>query len=199
MPYDLRGLTRFTQIALALQAAVSVLALAFAERLAAAAEDDALVAAIGLAQMLTFLVAAVCFLTWTYRAKANGNATGARGVSFSPAFATWSYFIPLVNLVVPVQAMQELHKTSSGAHDWEAESGLGLIWLWWFFWIVGNIAGTIVFRFMTMEDAPDMGDFAVTLGMISDLGTLLASLALIRIVGTISARLMHLRDTMQFA
>lgn len=199
MPYELGTLTRLTQIALALQAAVSALAMAFAERLAAPSEDDALAALIALGQMLAFLIAAVLFLTWTYRAKADGNATGAKGVSFSPAFATWSYFIPLVNLVVPAQAMQELHKTSSGARDWEAESGSGLIWLWWFFWIAGNIAGIVVFRLMTMEGAPEVGSFAATLSMASDLGTLLASLALIRIVGTVSARLMHLRDTMQFA
>lgn len=198
MPYDLRGLARATQIALILQAAVSALAVAFAERLAEPAEYDALAAGIALAQMVAFLVAAVCFLTWTYRAKANGNATGARGVSFSPAFATGSYFIPLVNLVVPVQAMQELHKISSGARDWEAQGGSGLVWLWWLFWIVGNIAGVVFFRLTTMEGAPDVGDFAETLGLVSDLGTLLASLALIRIVGTITARLQYLRDTVQF-
>ena len=199
MPYELGTLTRVTQIALAIQVVVSAVAVAFAERLAQPTEDDALAAAIALAQMAAFLFAAVCFLTWTYRAKANGNATGAKGVSFSPAFATWSYFIPLVNLIVPVQAMQELHKTASGARDWEAESSSGLIWLWWFFWIVGNLAGVVVFRLMTTDESPDLGDFAATLGMASDLGTLLASLALIRIVGTISARLIHLRDTMQFA
>ncbi len=199
MPYDLAALTRLTQVALTLQAAVSALAVAFAERLTAPAEDDAVAVPIALGQTLAFLFAAVCFLIWTYRAKADGNATGAAGVSFSPAFATWSYFIPLVNLVVPVQAMQELHKTASGARDWEAQSGSGLIWLWWFFWIAANIAGIVVFRLTTMDGAPDLGDGAATLGVVSDLGTLLASLALIRIVGTISARLMHLRDTMQFA
>lgn len=198
MPYELGALTRVTQIALAVQAAVSALAVVYG-LMAAPSAEDALLALVVLAQFAAFLFAAVAFLIWTYRAKANGNATGAKGVSFSPAFATWSYFIPLVNLVVPVQAMQELHKTSTGARDWEAESGSGLIWLWWFFWIAGNIAGIVAFRLLTMEEAPDAPELINQLELASDLGTLLASLLLIRIVSTIAARLRYLRDTAQFA
>lgn len=198
MPYDLGVLTRVTQIALAVQAVVSAVAALNGLRAGVPVEDP-LTALIALAQVLVFVVAAACFLTWTYRAKTNGNATGAKGISFSPAFATWSYFVPLVNLVVPVQAMQELHKTSSGARDWEAESGSGMIWLWWFFWIVGNIAGIVSFRLLTMEEAFEAADFAAKLGVASDLGTALASLVLIRIVGMIAARLRRLHNTVQFA
>lgn len=198
MPYELGTLTRITQIALAVQAAISALAALNGLR-ADVPIDDPTTALVALMQFVVFAVAGVCFLIWTYRAKANGNATGAKGVSFSPAFATWSYFIPLVNLAVPVQAMQELHKTASGARDWEAQSGSGMIWLWWFFWIVGNLAGVVSFRLLTMEEAAEAADFAAKLGIASDLGTLLASLVLIGIVGTIAARLRHLRDTAQFA
>jgi heme/copper-type cytochrome/quinol oxidase subunit 2 len=197
VPYDLGGLARLTQIALALQAAVSLLAAANGMRGPVAAEDLAS-GLVALAQVLVFLFAAVCFLLWTYRAKSNGRATGAKGLSFSPAMATWGYFIPLANLVVPAQAMQELYKSATQPRDWEAVGGSGTIWLWWFFWIAGNIAGIVSFRLLTMEDAPEAAAFAGTLGIVSDLGTACASLALIRVVGTISARLQRLRDTVQF-
>lgn len=198
MPYDLSGLARLTQIALALQAVVSLLAAANGTR-GPVAEEGLATGLIALGQVLAFLFAAICFLLWTYRAKTNGKATGAKGLSFSPAISIWSYFIPLANLVMPAQAMQELHKTATEPRDWEAVGGSGLIWLWWFLWIVGNIAGIVSFRLLTMEEAPEAAAFANTLGIVSDLGTLLASLALIRIVGTISARLQRLRDTVQFA
>ena len=198
MPYDLRVLTRITQIALAVQAVVSALSAANGYRLGVVA-DDPVSALIAVAQLLTFVIAAIFFLTWTYRAKVNGRATGAKGLSFSPAMSVWSYFIPLMNLITPVQAMQELHKTSTETGDWEAVQASGIIWLWWFFWIVGNIAGLVTFRLLTMEEGPDVAEFAAGLSIVSDVGTVLASLVLVRIVGTIAARLHRLRDTAQFA
>lgn len=197
MPYDLRVLTRITQITLAVQAAVSALSAVNGYRVGVVAEDAAS-ALIALAQFVTFTIVAVFFLTWTYRAKANGSATSAKGLSFSPAMSVWSYFIPLINLVVPVQAMQELHKTSIEARDWEAIDSSGMIWLWWFFWIVGNIAGLVSFRLLTMDEGMEVAEFAAKLSIASDIGTVLASLALMRIVGTIGGRLMHLRDAAQF-
>lgn len=197
VPYDLRVLARITQFSLAIQATVSALSAVNGYRVGVVAEDPAS-ALIALMQFVTFATAAVFFLTWTYRAKANVRATGAKGLSFSPAMSVWSYFIPLINLVVPVQAMQELHKTSIETRDWEAVDSSGMIWLWWFFWIVGNIAGVVTFRLLTLDEGKEVADFAVRLSIASDIGTVLASLVLLRIVGTIAGRLMHLRDTAQF-
>ena len=97
MPYDLSRLSGLTRAALAIQAVVSALA-AFNVHRVGIASQDGLSAGLGLAQASIYVVAAICFLTWTYRAKANANATNAPGISFSPGMAAGSHFIPIINL-----------------------------------------------------------------------------------------------------
>ena len=186
MPFhDLRALTKITQTLLAAQAVLAAAAVALVYRPGIAA-DDAVSGVIVLGQLAIFVVAGIVFLMWTYRAKANAKASGARGLSYSPAMAVGSYFIPIVNLAMPAQAMQELYKSSADPRDWEAVKSLRLIHGWWFFWITGNIAGIVAWRMQASEAYEAPASVIAMLGRGSDIGTMAASLLLIPIIGTIA-------------
>jgi Domain of unknown function (DUF4328) len=183
--HDLRRLTTVTQMLLVAQACVAVAA-AIQVYLSGFAAENFMAALISLLQSLLFIAVGITFLLWTYRAKSNANASSARGLSYSPAMAVGSYFIPILNLGVPAQAMQELYKSSVNPRDWEAAPNLRMIYLWWFFWITSNIAGIAVMRFqMAEKEAPDTAIINM-FSMASDIGTVAASLALIPIVRVIA-------------
>ncbi len=188
--YDLGTLSRVSQILLAIQAVVAVLN---ASNTGARGflVDDRMTSLLGLAQMGIFAAAGICVLCWTYRAKANTRLDGARDLSFSPAMAVGSYFIPLLNLVMPAQAMRELYKASVDPRDWEAVPVPALFGWWWAFWIAGNIAGVAVFRLATMDDAVVTSGVVSKLAIASDAGTVAASLLLMRAIGLTSRLQAH--------
>lgn len=182
---ELRGLTRITQVLLAAQTVLAAAAIVIAYRSEGGANNPAS-GLIVLCQLAIFVVVGIAFLMWTYRAKSNASTTGARGLSYSPAMAVVSYFIPILNLGMPAQAMQELYKSSADPRDWEAVDSLRLIHVWWFFWIAGNIAGVVAWRIQTAEAYDASASVIAMLSGGSDVGTMAASLCLIPIVGKIA-------------
>lgn len=193
--HELRGLTRITQALLAAQTVLAVAAvfIAYLSKVGANSPASGLIVP---CQLAIFVAAGIAFLMWTYRAKSNAGATGARGLSYSPAMAVGSYFIPILNLGMPAQAMQELYKSSADPRDWEAVDSLRLIHVWWFFWISGNIAGVVAWRLQTGEAYQASASVIGMLSSGSDIGTMAASLCLIPIIGKI-AGLQH--DSMAMA
>jgi hypothetical protein len=93
-------------------------------------------------QFVAFIVTAVFFLIWIYRAHANLPWLGSRNLQYSPAWAIGGFFIPFVNLVLPFLVVREIWKASDpkrmDGHSWK-DSQLSLLVLWW--WILFLVAG----------------------------------------------------------
>lgn len=80
---------------------------------------------------LTFILNAVLFLIWLYRAVGNNLAMGASGQEYTPAWSVGYFFIPLANLVLPYFAMREMWLTShdlAGASD---KVRARPVFVWW--------------------------------------------------------------------
>jgi hypothetical protein len=60
-----------------------------------------------LAMLLMFIAWHVLFLIATYRLACNAHALGAPSPTITPFFAVCSYFIPVLNLFVPFQALRQ--------------------------------------------------------------------------------------------
>lgn len=187
---DLTGLGNWARRLLILQAVVCAgnIALALVGGVSSpAGEDDPVQLAVMLAQLLVFVVGGFVVLRWTYVATANAQAFGAEGMAAGPGMAVASYFIPIVNLVMPFQALRDVWKASVEPRDWEVIATPALLRWWWFFWLTGNIAGLAASRFEDGERYPEFGDFAAQLLIGSDALTLAASLFLALIVRRLTA------------
>jgi hypothetical protein len=100
----------------------------------------------GYLSLAVYLLTAIPFLKWIYRA--NLNCRGfASNMKFSSNMATFSYFIPFANLVYPCQAMQEIWKVSRNPANWQAERLSILVGFWWGFWILSSILGQVLAQF----------------------------------------------------
>ena len=106
---------------------------------------------LGVGGVLTLCAAAgliACFCVvgrWIYRASANAHAIDSR-LAISPGWAVGWYFVPIMSLFRPFQAMKEIwfasHR-SGGGHEQRAPAILSI---WWTLWIVCNAIGTASFR-----------------------------------------------------
>jgi hypothetical protein len=78
-----------------------------------------------------FLLAALPIAVWIFRAHANLHEAGLTDLSYSPRWTVVSYFVPLVNLVIPFRAMRELHNRSHGEDVWQARAAVAHVSSWW--------------------------------------------------------------------
>lgn len=84
-----------------------------------------------LAMWLMLLVAMVPIGLWILRAHANLRANRLADLAYSPGWALGSYFVPFVNLLVPMRAMRELYNRSHGEPSDFAQSEVGAVTSWW--------------------------------------------------------------------
>ena len=67
---------------------------------------------IGLLHFVLHMLTVVIFCIWIVRANKNVRALGANGLRFTPGWAVGFFFIPIVSLWKPYQAMKDLWRAS---------------------------------------------------------------------------------------
>jgi hypothetical protein len=135
----LGGLTTFLRSALIANIAISLLAfpvnwlLDFILYDPAVSYDliEGMLWAIWLVRLAFFAVALLALCLWTWRAWSNLHALGLPDLRFSPAYAVGAYFIPGLNLFLPLKAMRELYNRSTGEDAWQADYEVADATAWW--------------------------------------------------------------------
>lgn len=115
---------------------------------AAATANDSREALSGVLYLVTYLATAVLFLRWTYLTKKNAISLGAKGLDFSPAMSVGHYFIPILTLWKPYQAIKETFRASHPhfRDNWKAAPHPALLPVWWTIWIAGNVVGQVMWN-----------------------------------------------------
>ena len=108
--------------------------------------NDIRQAVIAFSYLGVFIVSGILILKWIYRANQNARQFGAKDMAFSPGWSIGFYFIPIVSLWKPYQAMKEIWQASQNPSNWPVEKVSSILGIWWFFWITNNIVGQAVFR-----------------------------------------------------
>lgn len=127
-----------------------------------------------LAYFPLYLLCIVLFLVWIHRSAGNAHAFGTPGVSITPGWAVGYWFIPILNLFRPYQAIREIYRASvsDDQNDWNR---LPVPWyfpVWWFCWVIGNLISRIELRAEIFGDG--LGPAAIPVSVSS---TILGSLA----------------------
>lgn len=185
--HDYRDLSRLTTVAIWCVAIYMVLELLFG---AASLYDwmiwgpvppelatTAPFAALGM--LLGFVASVIVVGRWIYRASANAHAISDQ-MTISPGWAVGSYFIPILNLFRPFQAMREIWLASHFRGNWHGEPSPTLLVVWWGLWIVTNMLGWVAFR---LEQALEL---VLILDLVTSVLIVPLCLALIAIMRRIS-------------
>jgi len=112
----------------------------------AAEQNDKRVSLAGKIYLIAYIITAISFLMWVYRANNNCHGFGTKDMRFTPSWSIWWYFIPFFNLFRPYQVMKEIYKVSSNPAEWKKQEGSNLLWIWWTAFIIAAIVGNYEFR-----------------------------------------------------
>lgn len=121
--------------------AISAESFASQEELMQAAEaNDSRQQIIGVAYLILFIATVVIFGTWIHRVAQNARAISPEEFQRSPTMAVGSYFIPIVNLWIPYQAMSEIWRASRNPIGWRQDRAGAFLGWWWAIWLIANIS-----------------------------------------------------------
>lgn len=131
--------------------------------------------------MLAMLL--ICYVVvgmWIYRASANAHAISDE-MTISPGWAIGWYFVPIMNLFRPFQAMREIWMASHFKGNWHGEPAPAILGWWWGLWLASNILANISFR-LALNAEPGQLNQAALLDMAGATVALPLSLLLIGIM-----------------
>ena len=158
-------------------------------------DDDALAFALSLAcagflSVGVYIATTVVYCIWVHPANRNARSLGADQMQFTPGWCVGWFFIPIMNLFKPFQAVREIYKASDPRSDgagWrDAPAGALLGW-WWTLWVLTNLVGQIEMRMMFSQDA-DVLAVALWVGVASSVINIAAALSALAVVRSIHAR-----------
>ena len=172
---DSRSLTNWTSSFLYAGIAVSVVAFGsnameyqllvamrdgFAPGDAAVNASDGRQAWVGLLQAAVYLPTMVLVLMWIHRANYNARGLGARGLRFSPAGSIGWYFVPILTLWRPYQAMKEIWQASLDPQNWLDRPVQWLLPIWWALWLVSMLLAQLELRlWWSLDENSGVEDF----------------------------------------
>lgn len=110
--------------------------------------------------LIFFIISIAVFIVagiWLYRSHKRLRVWGAKDLKFSDGSCVWWYAIPLMNLFKPYQTMKEIWFASQSPSNWTLSSAPLLLKLWWFFWLVSNIANNAYLRLSLHSGQQSLG------------------------------------------
>jgi hypothetical protein len=154
---------------------------------AAAEASDARQGIVAIIQFLILVVSGFLILRWIHRVNWNARALGAQGMTFTPGWCVGWYFIPVMCLWKPYQAMQEIWKASKNPAAWTTEKVPQLVGLWWAIWIVYSMAGNASFRLSMRADEINEFVNSTVVTIASDVAALPLCVALLALMTQVQA------------
>ncbi len=90
-------------------------------------------------------------------------------MKFSPGWSVGYYFIPILHLFRPYQAMKETWKISKNPADWQSQAGSALLRWWWALWLIAEFLGKFSFRMSMRADTVSSLKDATVMSIISEI------------------------------
>lgn len=139
--------------------------------------------------LIVYFIGVVLFCIFIHRAHQNARSFGAIGMRYTAGWVVASFFIPVVNLVLPYLAIREIFQASdpdAGPDTWRSRPA-NIVSLWWSAWIVslGLIAVNVA---LAMSEDPMLLQISGWLDLISAGMYVVTALLAIKLVYDIARR-----------
>lgn len=152
-----------------------------------AASNDIREGLVAIAALGLYLLTAIFFLKWLYRANANSHTFGADAMIFTPGWSVGYFFIPFMNLFKPYQAVQEISKVTRDPADWRSQPNSFSVTAWWFLWIATGILGQIAMRASTNATTIEQFKVVTIVAMVGSVVSIVLCIFVIRMVHEIGS------------
>ena len=140
---------------------------------------------IGIVQLLVYITTGILFLVWIHRANRNARALGAKDLGFTPGWSIGYYFIPILNLFRPYQAMKEIWKASRNPNAWKDQPGSPLLGWWWTLWLISNVLGQQSWKMSLRAKTLSEFESATVVSIVSDVIDIPLMIVAICLVGKV--------------
>lgn len=115
--------------------------------LAAAHASDNQTSVIGIVEVVTSAISALCFIAWFHRAYRNLRQLGAANMRYGPKWAIGAWFVPVLNLWRPKKIANDIWRGSDPRrlHDqpsW-SEPVSPLLSFWWAAWLLNGFLNRV--------------------------------------------------------
>jgi uncharacterized protein DUF4328 len=135
--------------------------------------------------IIAALVSLITLLVWIYAAHANLPALGARDLEFTPGWSVGWFFIPIMNLFKPYQAVREIWQNSDpGPLLHGAFASTALVGWWWGLRICSAITERIASAGGRQADSIEgligLSWFVIIVAILLDIPMVVAQILLIR-------------------
>lgn len=145
------------------------------------------------AETLTFatlLLSIILVGMWIHRAHANLIESGFSDLSYSPGWSVGWFFIPIMNLFKPFDAMKELWNTSTNANERFDSPAPPLLKTWWAGWLIGNVGTNYAQRLAESHDTQTLmlADALVALSALALAGAAYCLIQIMREITTAQIR-----------
>jgi hypothetical protein len=156
------------------------------------AADDHLTSS-GLAQTVLNVLSIVAFILWYSRAYRNAIAMGIRAPRYGTRWAVWSWFVPLVNLVVPKKVTNDIYRGSDpqmayGDPDFASRPVSPLLHWWWAAWLLTGVLNRAASGSLNTALTPQEFSNSAKLYIAADLFNAVAAALAIAVVLVITRR-----------
>ncbi|NED92795.1 DUF4328 domain-containing protein [Streptomyces sp. SID11233] len=138
---------------------------------------DTLYAAAGVLQLLAILAAAVGFLLWFWRVRANAEIFDASAQPMRPGWAIGGWFVPVAGLWLPRRIAGGIWTASAQTNTdgtWRQVSHAPMN-LWWGAWVVSMVFGRFASSQYDRAELPQQIMDAASTMMVSDLLDIVAA------------------------
>lgn len=154
------------------------------EFMALATPNDIREGIIGVAFLLTYIPTVIVWCFWKNRVVKNAFSFGANWIRVSPGWAVGFYFIPIMLLFKPFQAMNDAWRASIDPKRGEGLGTAAVVGWWWGIWLIGNFVDNIDFRFsMQAETAAELANASIVSGIAAIVGIVVTPLAFFVVTG----------------
>jgi len=147
---------------------------------------------VAMVQLIVLVPTILLFGMWIHRAHANVRAVGATSLRFTPGWAVGYFFIPVLNVWKPYQAMKDLWRASQDPVRWKAIPAPNLLPVWWMFWLVSNALGQFIFRSSlkaeSIEELQSLTKLEIV-GYVVDFASCITAYFVVARIGVYQARL----------
>jgi hypothetical protein len=154
----------------------------------AATANDTRQQIIGIGQLALFIVTGIVFLVWIFRANRNARALGAQGMRFTAGWSVGWFFVPIMSLWKPFQAMREIWQASAAPGNWQAVQAPPLLGWWWAIYLINQILVQIAYRMSEHIDGIDSAVFASAVTTLSNVSGMALDVLAFLVVAKITAQ-----------
>ena len=91
-------------------------------------------------ELLLMLATGIVFLAWFRRAYENAESFGVSGLRYSAGWAVGAWFVPVLNLIRPMQIADDVVRASDApGEEWKVAPPPAVVHWWWAAWLAANI------------------------------------------------------------